>query len=78
MLALLKHSGEITGAVIDLSTLETEAIHFHQQIEAAVSASVELADYVAELENDAEDPIMEPEAGERLVTEIERFLREPD
>ena len=78
MLALLKRSGEITGAAIDLSALETDAIDFHQQIEAAVSASVELADYVAELENDAEDPIMEPEAGERLATEIERFLREPD
>jgi len=78
MMALLEKATEITGVTIDLEVIEAEAIAFHRHIEAAVAASVELQEYVGGLEDDADDLIMEPEAGERLVNEIERYLREPE
>ncbi len=78
MMALLERATEITGVSIDLETIEVEAIAFYRHIEAAVAASVELQEYVGGLEDDADDLIMEPEAGERLVNEIERYLREPE
>ncbi|MDF1594748.1 MAG: PAC2 family protein [Acidimicrobiia bacterium] len=78
MMALLEKASEITGIAINLEAIEIEAIAFHRHIEAAVAASTELQEYVGGLEDDADDLIMEPEAGERLVNEIERFLREPE
>ena len=78
MKALLEIASDVTGISIDLDVLEEEAVDFHRQIEAAVAASSDLSEYIAGLEDDADDLIMEPEAGERLVNEIERFLREPD
>lgn len=78
MLALLETARTLTGAELNLDALEAEALSFHRSIEAAVAASTELADYVAELEEGQERHDLEPEAGERLVGEIERFLRDSD
>jgi predicted ATP-grasp superfamily ATP-dependent carboligase len=78
MMALLETANGIAGVPLKLEELETEAIDFHRQIEAAVAGSSDLVAYITKLEDDADDLIMEPEAGERLVSEIERFLRDPD
>ena len=78
VMALLERAIDLADLPLDLGPIEAEAIEFHQQIEAAVADSPDLAAYIAELEDDADDLIMEPEAGEQLVNEIERFLRDPD
>lgn len=78
MKALLEVASEVSGVRMNLDPLEEEAVTFHHQIEAAVAASDELREYVRQLEDDADELIMQPEAGQQLVDEIERYLREPE
>ena len=80
MLALTKKASEVLGVPFETSELETIVREYLARVAAAVAASDEFKDYIAELEEATE----ESRAGERidptqstaLVDEIETFLRE--
>ncbi len=74
MLTHLALAARITGLDLDLASLETRAAEYTRQIDLAVAASKELTEYVAELEDEEEAEV----PGDRLIQEIERFLRHPD
>ncbi len=78
--AMLTHLGlaaRIARLDLDLEPLEGQAAEYSRQVDLAVAASEELADFVAELEEESDQTAAAP-PGERLIQEIERFLRHPE
>lgn len=71
--ALVRKTAEIAGLHLDVSRLQARSASFRRRIEAALDESEELADYVRELEAEGME---EPDSGEDLVDEIERYLRD--
>lgn len=73
-LALVEKAMEIAGLRIDTSDLEATVAEYREEVAEALAES-DLTAYVAELEEqaNAETPV---DPGDRLVDEIERFLRE--
>lgn len=71
--ALVRKAAEIAGLDLELDNLQARSASFRRRIEAALDESEELADYVRELEAEGMD---EPDSGEDLVDEIERYLRD--
>ncbi len=78
--AMLTHLGlaaRITGLDLDLEPLAAQAAEYSRHVDLAVAASEELAGFVAELEEES-DQNATAIPGERLIEEIERFLRHPE
>jgi len=84
--ALLKCLGSFLKLGIDLGEMERATVRFEAQVEEALAANPELADYLRQLEERL-DAAVEPEArtaaegpelppGEAVVEELEEFLRE--
>lgn len=72
-LALVEKAMEIAGTSLDTSDLEATVADFREQVAEALAES-DLTSYVEELEEQAAaDGPLDP--GDRLVDEIERFLR---
>ncbi|GIU92815.1 MAG: hypothetical protein KatS3mg011_1721 [Acidimicrobiia bacterium] len=72
-LALLRKAAEVLELTVDLSDLTLEVDEFRAELDSALD-DPELRSYVKELEADSLGVDTDP--GERLVQEIERFLRE--
>jgi len=75
MLALSKFACDALDLELDLSTLDGLADEFVAKVDNALESSGDLREYVAELES-AGPPVLDPEAGQELLTEIEDFLRD--
>ncbi|NQV06808.1 PAC2 family protein [bacterium] len=76
MLALLETAAPILDSGIDVSELEQVAAEFTAQVEEALEENDELAAYVRRLqEADPTAMPLNPGESERLITEIEHFLR---
>lgn len=77
MLALTRAAGDALNLKVDLQRLDTMATDFVERVDRALESSDDLQEYVADLEG-SED-LIDPDAGEELLDEIEDFLREqPD
>lgn len=78
MLALLRKTTEILDVKVDTAELATVADEFQGRVEAAIAQSDDFRQYVRRLEASTGDLTREvdPEAGRRLVEEVEEFLRE--
>jgi|FLYL01.1.fsa_nt_gi proteasome assembly chaperone (PAC2) family protein len=72
-LALLRKAAEVLELTVDVSDLALEVDEFRAELDSALD-DPELRSYVKELEADSLGIDTDP--GERLVQEIERFLRE--
>ena len=77
MLALVSKASDILGFQLDTSELSTVAEEFESRIEAAMQESEDFAQYVRGLESAPSNlEQVDPEAGRRLVQEVEEFLRQ--
>jgi proteasome assembly chaperone (PAC2) family protein len=77
MLALVSKASDILGFQLDTSELRTVAEEFESRIEAAMQESEDFAQYVRGLESAPSNlEQVDPEAGRRLVQEVEDFLRQ--
>lgn len=77
MLALTRAAGDALNLKVDLQRLDTMATDFVERVDRALESSDDLQEYVSDLEG-SED-LIDPDAGEELLDEIEDFLREqPD
>lgn len=74
-LALLEKTIEIVGIGLDKSDLTTAAEEFRREVDDAID-DPEMRSYVSELETQALAEETGPDPGDRLVDEIERFLRD--
>lgn len=84
-LALVERTGALLGVKIETLDLQIASASYERQVSALVEADEDVADYVRRLEeqseaehdedsDDASD--LDPEGGETLAAEVERFLRE--
>ncbi len=79
-LALVQRAGEVVGAPVRTAALEIAATAYEREIDQLVEDDEDLQGYVARIEElraeeEAEDHA-EGVSGERLVAEVEQFLRE--
>jgi len=79
--ALIEKLSELIGTTFDTSDLELAGERFVTEVNSAVAANPEIADYVRQLETaaDADSPQEDgeaPKSSEGLFQDIERFLRE--
>lgn len=78
-LALLEHVAEAIGHHFDLGELRAEVEDYEVQVAEAVDESSDFVQYVRELEQSADTPPrIDAQGGDRLVEEIERYLRDAD
>lgn len=70
--ALAIKAAELAGVSLDIGELTTASRHFLSTVDEAIEGNDELLRYVGQLEEDAEADV---EQSDRLVTEIEDFLR---
>ena len=68
--ALAIKASELCGISIDIGELTSASRQFLSTVDAAIEGNTELEEYVERLEQEADD-----DRGERLVDEIEKFLR---
>jgi hypothetical protein len=68
--ALAVKASELCGVSLDIGDLTTASRQFLSTVEAAIEGNTELEEYVERLEQEAED-----DRGDRLVEEIEKYLR---
>jgi proteasome assembly chaperone (PAC2) family protein len=71
--ALAVKAAELLGVSLDIGDLELESRSFLSTVEEAIEGNDELAAYVEQLEEEADQDL---EKGDRLVSEIEDFLRD--
>ena len=71
--ALAIKAAELVGVSLDIGHLTTATRHFLSTVDEAIEGNDELLRYVEQLEEDADDDI---EQSDRLVEEIEDFLRD--
>jgi predicted ATP-grasp superfamily ATP-dependent carboligase len=79
-LALVQRTSEVVGAPVRTAALEIAATAYEREIDQLVEDDEDLQGYVARIEElraeeEADDPV-EGVSGERLVAEVEQFLRE--
>lgn len=68
--ALAVKATELLGVTLDIGELTRASRNYISTVDAAIEGNAELEEYVERLEQEAEDG-----TGERLVEEIERYLR---
>ncbi|NND02160.1 MAG: PAC2 family protein [Acidimicrobiia bacterium] len=77
MLALTQAAGSALDLKIDLGRLDTMANDFVERVDRAIESSDDLKEYVDDL--DGTENVLDPNASDELLGEIEDFLREqPD
>jgi hypothetical protein len=76
--ALAVKASELLGMSLDIGDLTSKSRQFRDTVDEAIEANSELQEYVEQLENEAVEEAVEEseEHGERLVEEIEDFLKE--
>jgi proteasome assembly chaperone (PAC2) family protein len=77
-LALVERTGELLGVRVETLDLQIASASYERQVSELVEADEDVADYVRRLEeaDEADDDDLDPEGGETLAAEVERFLRE--
>lgn len=76
MLALASRATSILGVGVDFTELETVTAEYLERVNAALEASDEFSEYVAELEQvEPNTDSLDPDAAAGLVNEIEDYLR---
>jgi hypothetical protein len=68
--ALAVKASELVGVTLDIGDLATASRQFLSTVDAAIEGNTELEEYVERLEQEADD-----DRGDRLVEEIEKYLR---
>jgi len=68
--ALAVKASELCGVTLDIGELALASRQFLSTVDAAIEGNTELEEYVERLEQEADD-----DRGDRLVEEIEKFLR---
>ena len=79
MLALLETAGRILEVPFDTAELAKVAEEFKSRVDAAMAENATFLDYVRRLEAEARPHAparLDPKGGDRLISEIEQFLRE--
>ena len=79
MLALLDKAAEVLGVAIDTAELAKVAEEFQARVDAAMAENETFLTYVQRLEAEAQLPHpsrLDPKSGDRLISEIEQFLRD--
>lgn len=76
--ALLYALGDVIGWRFEVQPLDEEVTGYEAQVQAAVSESQELVEYVKRLELESESRVIAKGDSRRLVEDIERFLRNPN
>ena len=74
-LALVQRTASLLGVPVRTRELEAEAVSYESKVTELVQADSDIAEYVAQLERDEEEPEELPTA-ESLAAEVERFLRD--
>ena len=79
MLALLDRCADVLRMDIDTAELKTVVSEFSKRVERAIASSTDFATYIKDLETQRGDTVpkagLDLSASDRLVTEIEDFLR---
>jgi len=83
-LALVERTGELLGVKVETLDLQIASASYERQVSELVEADEDVADYVRRLEEASEEEDgdtddtsdLDPEGGETLAAEVERFLRE--
>ena len=76
MLALASRATSILGVEVDFTELKTVTSEYLERVDAALEASDEFSEYVAELEQvEPNADSLDPDAAAGLVNEIEDYLR---
>ena len=75
-LALVERIAELLGVPISTTDLEIASASYERQIDSLVADDDDTADYVARLEQAADDTPLPAEPQGDLIAEVERFLRE--
>jgi proteasome assembly chaperone (PAC2) family protein len=78
MLALLEKASTVVEVPFDTAELAKVAEEFQQRVDAAMAENDTFQAYVRRLETEAQPevrPALDPRAGDRLISEIEEFLR---
>jgi proteasome assembly chaperone (PAC2) family protein len=82
MLALLRKAAEVLEVAVDAAELTKVADEFQGRVDAAMAENETFLAYVHRLEAEAQPPLptrLDPRGGDRLISEIEQFLRDrPD
>ena len=78
MLALLEKAGALVEVGFDTAELAKVADEFQERVDAAMAENETFQGYVRRLEAEAQTqvrPALDPRGGDRLISEIEEFLR---
>jgi hypothetical protein len=78
MLALLEKAAAALEVAFDTVELAKVAEEFQERVDAAMSENANFQAYVRRLEAEAQSevrPGLDPRSGDRLISEIEEFLR---
>lgn len=79
MLALLDKASAVLNIEIDTAELEQVALEFDERVDEAMASSSDLTEYVAKLEENADETTLVGEAAsEQLIADIESYLRDQD
>jgi proteasome assembly chaperone (PAC2) family protein len=79
MLALLDKAAEVLDLTVDTTELAKVSEEFQARVDAAMAENETFLTYVRRLEAEATSPHptrLDPKGGDRLISEIEQFLRE--
>ena len=76
--ALLRRFEQVTGIETGYADLDEPAAEWQRHVEAAVKGDTEIAEYVRQLEVDADESDEMLPSGDDLAAEFEAFLREQD
>ncbi len=76
-LALVNRVQQLLGIPIPTTALEIASSAYERQISELINDDQETLEYVANLENEY-DNSMRPESGDKLIQELEQFLRDRD
>jgi len=79
MLALLRKAAEVLEVAVDDAELAKVADEFQGRVDAAMAENETFLAYVHRLEAEAQPPLparLDPRGGDRLISEIEQFLRD--
>lgn len=82
-LALVKKTSQILEIDLETSPLEVEVSEFHEKLDAVIAESEDLAGYIKHLEQELTQgsdlhPADLEDARDRMISEIEDFLRRPE
>jgi proteasome assembly chaperone (PAC2) family protein len=76
MLALLSTASAVMDMPVDLGELEEAAAEFEDKVDEAMADDDEFTGYVRRLEEHSATEPIDPERSDRLINEIESFLKE--